>query len=225
MKEQTYETLPLPSHWCPSAFTLKPPRMKILKWIFAGAGVLVVLAFGLFVWSIYAIKNPDLPKTLPELAQEVVMSADGKPVKISSLVVAGKPTILTFWASWCGQCYGEAKEIQRLRNRFGPDKLNIIYLNGEPKDAVDQSEAKAFVRDVIDDAAIASSDKERPPLTYHFANPQAYLAISGTALIVFPRTYVFDRAGKPVKASTGYDPDQIASELTPAVEALMRKTG
>jgi thiol-disulfide isomerase/thioredoxin len=203
----------------------KPLRMKILKWMFAGVSVFVVLAFGLFVWSIYAIKNPDLPKTLPQLAHEIVMSADGKPVKIGSLVVAGKPTILTFWASWCGQCYGEAKEIQRLRNRFGPDKLNIIYLNGEPKDAVDQSDAKAFVHDVVDDAAIASSDRDKPPLTYHFANPQAYLAISGTALIVFPRTYVFDRAGKPVKASTGYDPDQFASELTAAVLVSIRKTG
>ncbi len=197
--------------------------MKILKWIIAGISILVVLGFGLFIWGIYAIKNPDLPKTLPQLAQEIVVSADGKPVKIANLFVAGKPTIFTFWASWCGQCFGEAKEIQRLRNRYGPDKLNIIYLNGEPKDAVDQSDAKEFVQNVVDDSAIKSSDQDQPPLTYHFADPRAYLAISGTALIVFPRTYVFDRAGKPVKASTGYDPDQFASDLTPAIEAMMRK--
>jgi thiol-disulfide isomerase/thioredoxin len=196
--------------------------MKILKWGLAIFGVLAVLAMGLFVWAIYTIKNPDMPRSLPEMATEVVKAQDGSKVKIGDLIKPGQPTILTFWASWCGQCYGEAKEIQRLKNRYGPDQLNIVYLNGEPKDAVDPSDANDFVAGVVEESAVSSQDLDKPPLVYYFADPAAYLAISGTAMIVFPRTYIFDRSGKPIKASTGYDPEQFSSELTPAVERAIK---
>jgi thiol-disulfide isomerase/thioredoxin len=195
--------------------------MKILKWVLASVGILSVLATVLFVWAIYAIKNPDMPKSLPEMSAVVVKAQDGTKVTIGDLVKQGNPTILTFWASWCGQCYGEAKEIQRLKNRHGSDKFNIIYLNGEPKDADDSSEANDFVASVVQQSATSSQDLKKPPLVYHFADPAAYLAISGTAMIVFPRTYIFDRMGKPIAASTGYDSEKFSSELTPAVEKAM----
>ncbi len=196
--------------------------MKILKWGLGIFGVLAVVAMGFFVWAIYAIKNPDMPRALPEMAAEVVKAQDGSKVKIGDLAKPGKPTILTFWASWCGQCYGEAKEIQRLKNRYGADQLNIVYLNGEPNDAIDSKDADDFVAGVVQESAVSSEDLKKPPLVYYFADPAAYISISGTAMIVYPRTYVFDRSGKPIHASTGYDPEQFSSELTTSLEQAMK---
>lgn len=41
----------------------------------------------------------------------------------------GKPTIMTFWATWCGYCVNEMPALQMLQDKYGDD-INIIALNG-----------------------------------------------------------------------------------------------
>lgn len=41
----------------------------------------------------------------------------------------GKPTIFTFWATWCGYCVSEMPGLQMLADKYG-DQINIVALNG-----------------------------------------------------------------------------------------------
>jgi thiol-disulfide isomerase/thioredoxin len=40
----------------------------------------------------------------------------------------GKPTVLVFWASWCGPCRKEAPAVARIAASYG-DTVNIIGIN------------------------------------------------------------------------------------------------
>ena len=88
----------------------------------------------------------------------------------------------------------EAPTLVDLQQRQGPDKLNLLYLNARDPHTP-RPELSAFVESmgmdrnayaIIDDANLST-------LTNDDRN-------------LIPRTYVFDRAGKPVAMIVGYKP-------------------
>jgi thiol-disulfide isomerase/thioredoxin len=56
-----------------------------------------------------------------------VATVDGGRLDGTSL--AGRPTVLWFWAPWCPICHGEAPEIARARQKFG-DKVQFVGVAG-----------------------------------------------------------------------------------------------
>ena len=40
----------------------------------------------------------------------------------------GKPTVLVFWASWCGPCRKEAPEVARIAHSYGA-AINVVGVN------------------------------------------------------------------------------------------------
>ena len=47
----------------------------------------------------------------------------------------GKPTIISFWATWCPPCRAELVELKKIKEQFG-DQINIIAVTEETKDLV-----------------------------------------------------------------------------------------
>ncbi|MDE6338161.1 MAG: TlpA family protein disulfide reductase [Muribaculaceae bacterium] len=53
-------------------------------------------------------------------------TAEGKPMKLSSVVKPGKYTLVDFWASWCPYCIKELPDLQQLYGDFADKGVEIV---------------------------------------------------------------------------------------------------
>jgi peroxiredoxin len=70
----------------------------------------------------------EAPKPVPASLNFTTTTVDGKPFKGASL--AGKPTVLWFWAAWCPKCRGSAPAYKQAAEQFG-DKVNLVGVAGK----------------------------------------------------------------------------------------------
>jgi len=62
---------------------------------------------------------------------------DGGQARLSDF--RGRPTVIVFWASWCGPCRKEAPEVVRVAKSYGK-QIHILGINaGEPIPAAKQA--------------------------------------------------------------------------------------
>jgi thiol-disulfide isomerase/thioredoxin len=48
----------------------------------------------------------------------------------------GKVYILSYFQTWCGDCVKEQPQLQKLQDRFGADKLQILMVSDEPAEKI-----------------------------------------------------------------------------------------
>ncbi|WP_173075450.1 redoxin domain-containing protein [Phytohabitans rumicis] len=65
---------------------------------------------------------------------------DGK--SFSGAALAGRPTVLWFWAPWCATCFGQAASVADMQTEFGT-KVNLLGVAG----LGDAKAMKEFVKD------------------------------------------------------------------------------
>lgn len=71
--------------------------------------------------------NETTPTESDAAAPDFTMyTLDGKAVKLSDF--EGKPTILNFWASWCGPCKSEMPELEAAYLAYG-DQIHFAMVN------------------------------------------------------------------------------------------------
>jgi thiol-disulfide isomerase/thioredoxin len=105
-----------------------------------------------------------------------------------------KVTIITFWASWCGNCYAEMKRLETIYQKYPREKLEIL--------AVDVDE----IEDNKEDAA---------RMIKKFSYPMAYLSEAKANNLKYngvPTTYIVSK-GKGVT-----DPESLENAVTKAME-------
>ena len=68
-------------------------------------------------------------------------SLSGVPVELAQM--KDKPTVVVFWASWCGPCKKEAPEVVKLAQSYG-DRVNILGVNAGEDMATAQRASKAW---------------------------------------------------------------------------------
>lgn len=65
---------------------------------------------------------------LGEIAPDIVVTdLEGNNKQLSEYF--GKPTIMVFWATWCGYCKDELPALEMLKEKYG-DSINALALNG-----------------------------------------------------------------------------------------------
>ncbi len=125
---------------------------------------------------------------------------DGRDVPPSTW--RGKVAVVNFWATWCLPCRREIPALVSLQEKFRPDLVVIGVL--------DDGAPAAFVR------AFTASLK----VNYAIVRTSAEIERSFSPVLVFPTTYVVDRAGRVVSVHVGeIDPKQVEREVQALVEA------
>jgi len=75
------------------------------------------------------------PWTGPAAAPEIELrTIDGLPFNLAEL--GGKVVLVNFWATWCEPCVEEMPSLQRLRDKLGPARFEVLAVNyqeGEPR--------------------------------------------------------------------------------------------
>ena len=114
----------------------------------------------------------------------------------------GKVLVLDFYATWCEPCRESIPHLVSLQQRYGTQGLQIIGLNvGGPDDRL---EVSAFAREFAIQYPLAFPDKSLEDL---FLSDNSGI----------PQTFVFDRAGQPLKRFVGYG-TSTASELERVIQ-------
>ena len=85
----------------------------------------------------------DPPAEVPETLDFAATTVTGEPFEGASL--AGKPTLLWFWAPWCPTCRGQIPQVEGLAAEFGDD-VNVIGIG-----SLDSAEAIAGFAGDVDD--------------------------------------------------------------------------
>ena len=73
-----------------------------------------------------------------------VYDADGNAVSLSAFI--GKPTIVNFWASWCGPCQMEMPDFDEMYQELG-DEVNFFMVNMTDGSRETVEAAKKFIED------------------------------------------------------------------------------
>lgn len=121
-------------------------------------------------------------------------TADGKAIKLSSLIEPGKYTLVDFWASWCPYCIKELPQLAALGEEWKDSGLRIVGV---------------AVRDVPDDskAAINKHNITWPVIFNTQRRPYDIYGFSG-----IPHHMLIDPDG--IIVSRGESLDQINKRLT-----------
>ena len=84
------------------------------------------------------------PTTSEKAAPDFTMyTLDGQKVKLSEF--KGKPTILNFWASWCGPCKSEMPDLEEAYKTYG-DRLNFVLVNLTDGKSETLEDASSFIQ-------------------------------------------------------------------------------
>ena len=57
------------------------------------------------------------------------VDSDKHEIRVSDF--QGKVVVLTFWASWCGQCLKELPILENVQRKLGPDLIAIVAINSD----------------------------------------------------------------------------------------------
>jgi cytochrome c biogenesis protein CcmG/thiol:disulfide interchange protein DsbE len=142
---------------------------------------LVVALLAVLIWKV-AKGSPAPPKGLAPAFTLSRLSGDGK-VALASL--RGKVVVLNFWASWCGPCKGEAKDLEAGSRRWSGKGVVVLGIDSEDF----TGDAKSFAR--------------KYGLTYVQLHDGPGGVKDRYGVSAYPETFFIDRHGKVVHHVAG----------------------
>ena len=129
-------------------------------------------------------EDESAPQPAPDFT---VYDAEGNGITLSSLM-DGKPTVLNFWASWCGPCRSEMPHIQEAYERLGGE-VSFVMINMTDGQRETQESAEEYM---------AESGWTFP--IYFDSDYDAAMTYGAYSL---PQTYFIDAEGRLIAAARG----------------------
>lgn len=128
---------------------------------------------------------------LPDYA---VRTMQGDTLSLASL--AGQPTVLNVWATWCPPCVREMPALQRVHEQLGPQGLRVVAVSVDSEPGMINAWGRpgGNVREFV----------ERLGLTFEILwDPSGNLE-TAYALPGLPTTFLIDRRGRVVQKIVGW---------------------
>ena len=129
-------------------------------------------------------EDESAPQPAPDFT---VYNAEGNEITLSALM-DGKPTVLNFWASWCGPCRSEMPHIQEAYERLGGE-VSFVMINMTDGQRETQESAEEYM---------AESGWTFP--IYFDSDYDAAMTYGAYSL---PQTYFIDAEGRLIAAARG----------------------
>ena len=110
----------------------------------------------------------------------------------------GKVVVLNFWATWCAPCRAEMPALQRLRDRLGKDRIEVIAVNFQ------------------ENAARIAPFVERLKLTFPVVRDHDGSLRTAWRVTVFPATFVVGPDRRIALVATGevdWDDPKVESRI------------
>ena len=126
------------------------------------------------------------PNALIRIPDFSLTTLDGSTIDTKAL--AGKVTVVEFWAEWCPPCRSTLAWLGETHRRQGRD-VNVVGL------AIESEEAN--IRSIV----------KTMDLSYPIAMASAQVALAFGDVVAVPTLYVFDRDGKVANVFYGAPPD------------------
>lgn len=155
----------------------------------------------LFVTTLAAQAGPAIPPPAGSDAPDYLgVGLDNRDVRLKQY--AGKPVVISFWATWCPYCLKEMPVLNGIR-QASKGEVQVIAINTEDRNTF-RRVTRAF-KDIDIDLAYDPDHQARDDF-----------AVSG-----LPHMLVIGRDGKIVRTFIGYN----ESSLPAIVDAINRATG
>ena len=92
------------------------------------------ITFAAWVLATMLIAGPALAVKQGDIApQWQAMSFADERVSFPALA-EGKPTVLVFWATWCGYCKAFMPYLKEIQAEYGADRVVVVAVNAKEKD-------------------------------------------------------------------------------------------
>jgi cytochrome c biogenesis protein CcmG/thiol:disulfide interchange protein DsbE len=151
--------------------------------------------------------GPSLPPRLSRLVSTPLTLSDATPTTLGAHTPSDRPSVISFWATWCAPCVTEARHLARTRTRHGIDRLNIIGIN------VDRDRDEAAIAGFLEHTGVNYTQLR--------GDLAAYQSFGGGEQILLPRLFVFDRIGQPTAAFGRYAQFVTLGRIDRAIEAVV----
>lgn len=109
---------------------------------------LVVLAAGIVAWALFSRRSDPNALLTAGLLPLDVEYVSGPPV------IENQPTLIDFWATWCGPCLETIPHVNALYSKYGGQGLQVIGISPEEPQVV-----KHFLENFQIDYAVAVDEE------------------------------------------------------------------
>ena len=118
---------------------------------------------------------------------------DGAEVRFPELL-AGKPTVVVFWATWCSYCKAFMPYLEAIQSDFGADRINVLTINAKEDGTGDPADYIAR----LDFPMIAVRDGDPIAAAYDVEYIPGLMIVSPDGVVAYRRAWTDLPAGDTV---------------------------